>query len=146
MGILHDAVQGMHLLHWLTAAVPLATLLVVSGTLHTKKAARLLLLGVAMTWATTMLASIAPGSSHVRYGAPLPFARAGLDPLTGELRTTITVLRACLVGDLLFWCSSALLLGAVIQSLARPARRRAARHRAARLRAARLRAGAGSTA
>jgi hypothetical protein len=129
MRLLHDSLQGIHLLHWLTATVPLATLLVVSGTLRTKKAARLLLIGVAMTLVTAMLASIAPTSSHVRYGAPLPFARAGLDPLTGELRTTITVLRACFVADLLFWCSNAVVLGSLIQHVARRTRARLARRR-----------------
>jgi hypothetical protein len=141
MQILHDAVQGIHLLHWLTVAVPLATLVVVSGVLRTKKTARLLLLGVMMTLVTAGLASTAPGASHMRYGAPLPFARAGLDPLTGELRTAITVLRACFVADLLFWCSSAVLLGALIQRLAQRGRAHRARRRALR-----RRSGRGSTA
>jgi hypothetical protein len=122
-------------LHWLTAAVPLATLLVVSGTVRSKTAARLLLIGVAMTLATSLLASVAPTSSHVRYGGPLPFARIGLDPLTGELRATITVLRACFVADLLFWCSNAVLLGSLIQYLARRIRARRSRRRPARPRA-----------
>lgn len=116
----HDAVQGVHMLHWLTAAVPLATLLVVTGIVSPTKAARLMLVGVATTFATLLLASVAPASTHVRYGAPLAFARAGLDPLTGDPSTTLTVLRACFVADLLFWCSGALLLGALIQRLARP--------------------------
>lgn len=122
MDLVHDAVQGIHMLHWLTAAVPLATLVVVSGVLGSKKAARLLLVGIATTLASTLLVSVAPGSSHVRYGAPLAFARAGLDPLTGDPSTTLTVLRACFIADLAFWCSSAVLLGAVIQGLARRAR------------------------
>ena len=31
MELLHDSIRGIHMLHWLTAAVPLATLVVVSG-------------------------------------------------------------------------------------------------------------------
>lgn len=127
MGLIHDTVQGTHMLNWLTAAVPLATLLVVCGTLGTKKAARLLLLGIAMTLATIALGSLDPGSSHMRYGAPLPFARAGIDPRLGDVDTTLSVLRACFVADLLFWCSSAVLLGALVQSLARRARPRTRR-------------------
>jgi hypothetical protein len=119
MQLLHETVTGAHLLHYLTGAVPTATLLVVSGTLHSKKAARLLLVGIAMALATMCLASTAPALLQVRYGAPLPMARAGLDPLTGELCTSITVLRACFVANLLFWCSSAVLLGAFIQSMVR---------------------------
>lgn len=122
MDLVHDAVQGIHMLHWLTAAVPLATLVVVSGVLGSKKAARLLLVGIATTLASTLLVSVAPGSSHVRYGAPLAFARAGLDPITGDPSTTLTVLRACFVADLAFWCSSAVLLGALIAGLTRRAR------------------------
>ncbi len=122
MRLIHDAVQGIHLLHWLTLAVPLATLLVVCGTLGTKRAARLLLIGVATTLATAGLTSMDPTASHMRYGAPLSFARVGLDPLTGELGRTLSVLRACFVADLLFWCSSALLLGALIRALTRRAR------------------------
>jgi hypothetical protein len=122
MSFVHDAVQGIHMLHWLTFAVPLATLVVVSGILHPSKAARLLLVGVATTIASSFLVSMAPGCSHVRYGAPLAFARIGLDPLTGDPTTALTVLRACFVADLAFWCSSAVLLGAVFQSLARRAR------------------------
>lgn len=122
MDLVHDAVQGIHMLHWLTAAVPLATLVVVSGVLDSKKAARLLLVGIATTLASALLVSVAPGSSHVRYGAPLAFARAGLDPLTGDPSTTLTLLRACFVADLAFWCSSAVLLGAIIAGLARHVR------------------------
>lgn len=129
MRLIHDSLQGIHLLHWLTATVPLATLLVVSGTLRTKKVARLLLIGVAMTLATAMLASVAPTSSHLRYGAPLPFARIALDPLTGELRATMTMLRACFVADLLFWCSGSVLLGSLIQFLAGRVRARRSRRR-----------------
>jgi hypothetical protein len=130
MPTIHDAVQGVHMLHWLTAAVPLATLLVVTGIVSPTKAARLMLVGVATTLATILLASVAPASTHVRYGAPLAFARAGLDPLTGDPTTALTVLRACFVADLLFWCSGALLLGAVIQRLARslPRRRQSPGH------------------
>lgn len=123
----HDAVQGVHMLHWLTAAVPLCTLLVVTGIVSPKKAARLMLVGVATTLATVLVASVAPGFTHVRYGAPLAFARAGLDPLTGD-PSTLTLLRACFVADLLFWCSGALLVGALVQRVARRARS----HRAAR--------------
>lgn len=129
MQFIHETVCGTHLLHWLTGAVPMATLLVVSGVLRSKIAARLLLLGVAMTMATALLASTAPALSQVRYGAPLPMARIGLDPLTGEVRTSITVLRACFVANLLFWCSSAVLLGALIQSLVRQLRPRPTRTR-----------------
>lgn len=107
------------MLHWLTAAVPVATLIVVSGLVSSKKAARLLLIGIAATFATAVLCSQAPQLAQVRYGAPLAMAQAGIDPLTGELRSSITVLRACFVANLLFWCSSAVLLGAVIQTLAR---------------------------
>lgn len=123
MGFPHDSVQGIHLLHWLTVAAPLATLVVVSGMLHPTKAARLLLVGVATTFATGMLDSVAPGSSHVRYGAPLPFVRAGLDPLTSDPSTALTILRTCFVADLVFWCSSTVLLGVLIQTLARRMRR-----------------------
>jgi hypothetical protein len=104
------------MLHWLTLAVPLATLVVVSGMLGPKKAARLLLVGVATTLATVLLVSVAPGSSHVRYGAPLAFVRAGLDPLTGDPSTALKILRACFVADLAFWCSGAVLLGVLIQT------------------------------
>jgi hypothetical protein len=142
MGLVHDAVRGIHMLHWLTVAVPLATLVVVSGTLGPRKAARLLLVGIATTFATALLVSVAPGSSHVRYGAPMAFVRAGLDPLSGEPSTALTVLRACFVADLAFWCSSAVLLGAVIQGLAR--RVRASRRPAAQRRP-RPRRAAGST-
>jgi hypothetical protein len=106
------------MLHWLTFAVPLATFVVVSGILRPAKAARLLLVGVATTLASAALVSVAPGSSHVRYGAPLAFARAGLDPLSGDPSTALAVLRTCLVADLLFWCSSAVLLGALVQAIA----------------------------
>lgn len=127
MQLLHETLCGTHLLHWLTGAVPVATLLVVSGVVHRKIAARLLLLGVAMTMATALLASTAPGLSQMRYGAPLPMARAGLDPVTGDLRTSITLLRACFVANLLFWCSGAVLLGALVRSVARQLRLRPAR-------------------
>ncbi|MCX4247859.1 hypothetical protein [Paraliomyxa miuraensis] len=119
MHVLHDTLQGIHLLHWLTGAVPVATLLVVSGWVSAKKAAHLLLLGVALTLLTTALSSVDPELSHVRYGAPLPLARAGFDSLSGDLRTSITVLRACFVADLLFWCSGAVLVGAVVQGMGR---------------------------
>ena len=115
MGYIHEVVQGIHLLHWLTVAVPLATLVVVSGVLRPRQAARLLLVGVVATFATVLLTSVAPGSSHVRHGAPLAFARAGLDPLTGDPSPALTILRACFVADLAFWCSSAVLLGALIR-------------------------------
>ena len=124
MQLIHETLTGSHLLHWLTAAVPVATLLVVSGMVSSKKAARLLLLGIVMTLGTLLLASVAPTLSHVRYGAPLAMARAGLDPLSGEMRTSVTVLRACFVANLLFWCSSAVLLGALIQSVTRRLRPR----------------------
>ena len=129
MQLIHETLTGSHLLHWLTVAVPVATLIVVSGVVSTRKAARLLLLGVVMTLGTAFLASTAPHLSHVRYGAPLAMARAGIDPLTGELRTSITMLRACFVADLLFWCSSAVLLGALIQSAVRQLRPRPRRRR-----------------
>lgn len=143
MDLVHDVVQGIHMLHWLTVAVPLATLVVVSGMLGSKKAARLLLVGIVATLASVLLTSVAPGSSHVRHGAPLAFARAGLDPLTGDPRTTLTILRACFVADLAFWCSGAVLLGALIQpqilqirglvARVRPARPRAHRRRSLRV-------------
>lgn len=119
MGSIHDGVQGIHMLHWLTVAVPLATLVVVTGMLRPTKAARLLLVGIATTLATVAVTSVAAGASTMRMGAPLAFARAGLDPLGADASPVITLLRACLVADLLFWCSSAILLGALIQSLAR---------------------------
>ena len=125
MEFIHETITGTHLLHWLTVAVPVATLVVVSGVVHRRTAARLLLVGVAMTLATAALASTA--LTQVRYGAPLPLARVGLDPL-GEMQTSITLLRACFVANLLFWCSSAVLLGGFIQALARrllPCRARA---------------------
>ena len=119
MQLLHDALQGIHMLHWLTGAVPVATLLVVSGWVGAKKVAHLLLLGVAVTLLTIALSSVDPELSHVRYGAPLPLARGGLDPTSGDLRTSITVLRACFVADLMFWCSGAVLVGAVVQGSSR---------------------------
>jgi ABC-type uncharacterized transport system permease subunit len=119
MLLIHETLTGTHLLHWLTGAVPVATLFVVSGIVSSKTAAKLLLVGVAMTLATAGLSSVAPEVSQVRHGAPLPMARTGLDPLTGDVRTSITVLRACFVANLLFWCSSAVLLGAFIQSMVR---------------------------
>lgn len=121
------------MLHWLTVAMPLATLLVVSGVVGPRKAARLLLAGVAMTLGTLVLSSTDVGLTHVRYGAPLPMARAGLDPLTGDPSTAITVLRACVVADVLFWCSGALILGALEQTLMR------GRPRVRRLRSTRTR-------
>ncbi len=120
---LHDTVTGTHVLHWLSVAGPLATLLIVSGALRSRTAARLLLIGVAMTVATGFVYSTAPELSQARYGAPLPVARAGVDLASGELRTAVTVLRTCFVANLLFWCSTAVLLGALIQSTARRARR-----------------------
>ena len=119
MQLIHETLTGTHLLPWLTGAVPLATLIVVSGIVRTRTAAKLLLLGVVMTLATVGLVSTAPELSQMRYGAPLPMARTGLDPITGDVRTSVTVLRACFVANLLFWCSSAVLLGALIQSLVR---------------------------
>lgn len=129
MHLVHGALQGIHMLHWLTVAVPLATLLAVSGIVRPKKTARLLLVGVAMTLATAALTSIDPEHALIRYGAPLPMVRAGFDPLTGELRTGFTLLRACFVANLLFWSSGALLLGALIQTLARTQPRRGPRRR-----------------
>lgn len=117
MEFIHETITGTHLLHWLTVAVPVATLVVVSGVVHRRTAARLLLIGVAMTLATAALASTA--LSQVRYGAPLPLARVGLDPLGGDMQTSVTLLRACFVANLLFWCSTAVLLGGFIQALAR---------------------------
>jgi len=122
MGFPHDAVQGIHLLHWLTIAAPLATVVVVSGMLRPTKAARLLLVGVVATFATAIVTTVAPNSSHVRHGAPLAFLRMGLDPLTGEPSTALTVSRMCFIADLAFWCSSAVLLGVLIQILARRVR------------------------
>lgn len=119
MELLHDAVRGIHLLHWLTVAVPLATLVVVSGAVRPRLTGRLLLLGVAVTLATGLLGSIAPETHQIRYGAPLPMLTAGLDASTGEARTPLTILRACFVADVLFWCSLALLLGAVGQGVSR---------------------------
>ncbi|MCA9707352.1 MAG: hypothetical protein KDK70_15975 [Myxococcales bacterium] len=124
MQLVHETLTGTHLLHWLTVAMPIATLLVVSGSVHSRLAARLLLLGVVVTLATAGLASVGPGLSQVRYGAPLPMARMGLDPVTGDASTSITVLRTCFVANLLFWCSSAVLLGALTRSLARRLRLR----------------------
>lgn len=131
MQLIHETLGGTHLLHWLSGAVPLATLVVVSGVLRGKVAARLLLVGVAMTMATTALTSTAPELLQLRYGAPLPMARAGLDPLTGDVSTSITVLRACFVANLLFWCSGAVLLGALVQAIAGQVRPRQGRTRAA---------------
>ncbi|MCA9655379.1 MAG: hypothetical protein H6712_23670 [Myxococcales bacterium] len=119
MELLHDSIRGIHMLHWLTAAVPLATLVVVSGMVPSRRAAHLLLLGVAATMATAVLGSAAPELAQLRYGAPLPMAQVGVDPLTGELRGSITVLRACFVANLLFWCSGTVLAGAFIRGLAR---------------------------
>ncbi len=119
MAWLHDGVTGTHLLHWLSGAVPLATLLIVAGALDTRKAARLLLVGVAMTLLTVLVQSTAASPMQVRYGAPLPMARASVDIMTGEFRSSIMVLRACFVANLLFWCSTSVLLGAMIQALVR---------------------------
>jgi len=127
MQLIHQTLTGGHLLHWLTFAVPAATLLVVGGLVPSKTAARLLLVGVAMTLATAVVSSTAPDLFQVRYGAPLAMARAGLDPLTGQPRTAITLLRACVVGNLLFWCSSAVLLGALTRAVAPRLRRRRAK-------------------
>ncbi len=124
MELLHDSIRGAHLLHWLTFAVPLSTLVVVGGMLRVSKASKLLLLGVVATFATLLLHSNAPQLHQVRYGAPLPIARAGIDITTGELLTSLTVLRTSFVADLLFWCSSAVLLGLFIQSLVRRLPRR----------------------
>lgn len=130
MELLHESIRGIHMLHWLTVAVPLATLVVVTGLVRSRKAARLLLLGVAMTFAAAALASEAPELSQVRYGAPLAMAHAGIDPASGELHTSLTVLRACFVANLLFWCSASVLLGFVIQGLTRRAPLRPAGSRA----------------
>lgn len=122
---IHDWIRGIYLLHWLTGAVPLATLVVVGGVLRPNVAARLVLAGVIVTLASGWLYSIAPETSQIRYGAPLPMVCAGLDLASGELRTPLHLLRACFVANLLFWSSTFVLLGAIVTPLwTRRARRR----------------------
>ncbi|MEM7156181.1 MAG: hypothetical protein AAF799_25230 [Myxococcota bacterium] len=119
MELVHTTIRGAHLLHWLTFAMPAATLLVVSGVLRSRRAAKLILLGIVVTFATLLLSSYAPELHQVRYGAPLPIVRTGYDTMGDGGRTSLTILRAGFVADLLFWCSSTVLAGASIQTLAR---------------------------
>ncbi len=146
MGFIHDAVTGAHMLHWLTLAVPAATLVVVSGVLSPRVASRLMLIGVVMSVATGVLVSIDPALSQARYGAPLPLAHLPVDLATGQARASLYVLRACLVADVLFWCCNALLLGAVIEGLTRRFRRNPRARGVSRNPLARRRLAGGSTA
>ena len=119
MDLVHTTIRGAHLLHWLTFAMPVATLLVVSGAVRSARAAKLILLGIAVTFATLLLSSYAPELHQVRYGAPMPIVRTAYDIVGDGQRTSLTILRAGFVANLLFWCSSSVLLGACIQTLAR---------------------------
>jgi hypothetical protein len=128
VGALHDHVTGVHLLHGLTAAVPLAALLVATGAITLRRTAWLALLGLLLTLASAQLVSI-HGPEHARvavqvgvrvawFGAPLPYARAVVDA-NGGLATTPTILRAYAFADALFWVCAAVILGSILSVLSR---------------------------
>ncbi len=119
MELLRGHFTGTFLLHFLTVAAPLATLIIVSGFVSGKAALRLLLLGVVATAATLALSSVVSTASYaqIEYGAPLPFARAALDEAAAQRIAAPTLLPANLLGDLAFWCSTTVVVGSLLRWL-----------------------------
>ena len=123
MELVRGFFSGALLLHVLTVAAPLATLIVAGGIASWRSSLLLLALGLGATAATLELSSSVATSSMTRIevGAPLPFARLpggvdGVDRLAG-----ITLLPANLLGDAIFWCSAAIVVGTLLRVAARGA-------------------------
>lgn len=108
--------SGAYLLHYLTVAAPLATLVIGSGALGWKRAMQLILLGVGLTAASFGLASVVSTASHstIEYGAPLAYARAGWDAAAGQRLDVPAIVQANLIGDLAFWCSTTVVFGSIL--------------------------------
>lgn len=106
------------MLHWLSVAVPLTALIVVSGAVSWRRACWLTLLGLLVTVATVQLTSVQGGTPSAYFGAPLPLARAPV-AADGSLAAMPTPLVAFAVADALFWISATLLLGTLVTVLAR---------------------------
>ncbi|MEM6992163.1 MAG: hypothetical protein AAF721_16755 [Myxococcota bacterium] len=117
MELLRGHLTGTHLLHMLTVLAPMATVIIVSGMISAKTAMKLLGLGVLLTLGTVGLATVATSTSvpHLEVGAPLPLARAALEAKLFDRILTATLLPANLLGDLVFWCSTSVIIGSVIR-------------------------------
>lgn len=108
------------LLHFLTVLAPLATIIIVSGAISWKTSLKLVLFGLLAAAATFQLDSVvaASGSAHVEYGAPLPYARAAWDLALSQRKGDPTPLPANLIGDVVFWCSSTVVIGTLLRWVA----------------------------
>ena len=108
--------SGAYLLHYLTVAAPLATIIIASGALGWKRALQLILLGVVITGATFGLTSVVSTASYstIEYGAPMAYARAAWDAGAGQRLDIPTLVRANLIGDLAFWCSTTVVFGSIL--------------------------------
>ena len=133
MGALHGHLSGLHLLHWLSVAVPLTALVAACGLVSLRRVCWLTLLGVLLTVASVQLTSVQGGTPTAFFGAPLPLARAPV-AADGTLAATPTVLVTYAVADALFWVTAVVLFGTLITVLARlgtPRPRRPLPHRVA---------------
>lgn len=116
MALLHQHLSGELVLHFLTAVVPLAALLVAAGAVRPARALLVVIVAIVVTGATFQLASlhaVGESSALAEFGAPLPFAKAAADPTSGELVGPIRVVDAYLFADVCFWASVGIVLAAI---------------------------------
>ncbi len=118
VGAVHGHISGVHMLHWLSVAVPLAALVAACGVVSLRRACWLSLLGLLLTVATVQLTSVKGEAPTAFFGAPLPLARAPV-AADGTLAAMPTPLPTYAIADALFWVSTVVLLGTLVTVLAR---------------------------